>query len=52
LCEVIPGQLYERKVPEYLTAKVIDFAKVKPQVQFIIGGIWIDMQGASQKTKI
>jgi eukaryotic translation initiation factor 2C len=34
LCEVIPGQLYKRKVPEYLTAKVVDFAKVKPQDRF------------------
>ena len=34
LCEVIPGQLYKRKVPEYLTAKVVDFAKIKPQDRF------------------
>jgi eukaryotic translation initiation factor 2C len=34
LCQVIPGQLYKRKVPEYLTAKVVDFAKIKPQDRF------------------
>jgi eukaryotic translation initiation factor 2C len=36
LCEVIPGQLYKRKVqvPEYLTAKVVKFAKIKPQDRF------------------
>jgi RNA recognition motif of the spliceosomal PrP8 len=36
LCEVIPGQLYKRKVqvPEYLTAKVVEFAKIKPQDRF------------------
>lgn len=34
LCEVIPGQLYKRKVPEYLTAKVVDFAKIRPQDRF------------------
>jgi hypothetical protein len=34
LCKVIPGQLYKRKVPEYLTAKVVDFAKIKPQDRF------------------
>lgn len=34
LCPVIPGQLYKRKVPEYLTAKIVDFAKIKPQDQF------------------
>ena len=31
LCEVIPGQLYKRKVPEYLTVKIIEFAKIKLQ---------------------
>jgi hypothetical protein len=31
---VIPGQLYKRKVPEYLTAKVVEFAKIKPQDRF------------------
>ena len=30
LCDVIPGQLYKRKVPEYLTAKVVEFSKIKP----------------------
>ncbi|KAF8800904.1 hypothetical protein BYT27DRAFT_7312429 [Phlegmacium glaucopus] len=25
---------YQRKVPEYLTAKVVDFAKIKPQDRF------------------
>jgi hypothetical protein len=31
LGQVIPGQLYKRKVPEYLTVKVLDFfAKNKP----------------------
>jgi len=34
LCQVIPGQLYKRKVPEYLTAKVVEFAKIKPQDRF------------------
>jgi eukaryotic translation initiation factor 2C len=34
LCHVIPGQLYKRKVPEYLTAKVVEFAKIKPQDRF------------------
>jgi eukaryotic translation initiation factor 2C len=34
LCRVIPGQLYKRKVPEYLTAKVVEFAKIKPQDRF------------------
>jgi len=33
-CQVLPGQLYKRKVPEYLTAKVVDFAKIKPQDRF------------------
>ena len=31
LCQVIPGQLYKRKIPEYLTSKVVDFSKIKPQ---------------------
>ncbi|KAF8804308.1 hypothetical protein BYT27DRAFT_7301310 [Phlegmacium glaucopus] len=31
LCQVIPGQLYKQKVPEYLTAKVVDFTKIKLQ---------------------
>jgi eukaryotic translation initiation factor 2C len=34
LCQVVPGQLYKRKVPEHLTAKVVDFAKIKPQDRF------------------
>ena len=36
LCEVIPGQPYKRKVqiPEYLTTKVVEFAKIKPQDWF------------------
>jgi eukaryotic translation initiation factor 2C len=34
LCQVIPGQLYKRKVPEYLTAKVVEFSKIKPQDRF------------------
>jgi hypothetical protein len=36
LCEVIPGRLYKRKVqvPEYLTAMVVEFAKIKPQDRF------------------
>jgi hypothetical protein len=34
LCEVIPGQLYKRKVPKYLDAKVIDFARIKHQDHF------------------
>jgi hypothetical protein len=33
-CEVIPGQLYKRKVAEYLTVRVVDFAKAKPQDRF------------------
>jgi len=33
-CQVIPGQLYKRKVPESLTAKVVDFAKIRPQDRF------------------
>jgi eukaryotic translation initiation factor 2C len=33
-CQVIPGQLYKRKVPEHLTAKVVDYAKIKPQDRF------------------
>jgi eukaryotic translation initiation factor 2C len=33
-CQVLPGQLYKRKVPEYLTAKVVDFSKIKPQDRF------------------
>jgi hypothetical protein len=31
LCQDIPGQLYKRKVPEYLTMKVVHFAKIKSQ---------------------
>ena len=31
LCQVIQGQLYKRKVPEYLTMKVVKFSKIKPQ---------------------
>jgi eukaryotic translation initiation factor 2C len=34
LGKVIPGQLYKRKVPEYLTTKVIKFLKFKPEDQF------------------
>ena len=34
LCKVIPGQLYKQKVPEYLTAKVVEFLKIKPQDRF------------------
>jgi hypothetical protein len=34
LGQVIPSQLYKRKVPEYLTTKVVEFAKIKPQDRF------------------
>ena len=34
LCQVIPGQLYKRKVPEYLTPKVVEFSKIRPQDRF------------------
>ena len=31
LCQVIPGQLYKRRIPEYLTPKVVEFSKIRPQ---------------------
>ncbi|KAL0580091.1 hypothetical protein V5O48_001950 [Marasmius crinis-equi] len=30
LCDVLPGQLFRRKLPEMVTAAAVDFAKMKP----------------------